>query len=165
MPDRSQDETPEETFRRLAGRLDLKAPDRSQWRAVCMGREREVVQRFLMDMAAGARAGSRADRLALYQAAHAVLPLHGGELRELAALLTERRPVPLEWCDALIEALAEQPPGGSPLAASVLAALQESCEQAAASPAARRRVAWIVRSLRTLRYRPAWAAALLPETE
>jgi hypothetical protein len=135
-------------FRRLIERIDLQRIDRTQWRAVCRGAERLAMQAFLLQLASAARAGTEADRLALLKAAHAVLPLHGTALNELAELLI-REPTPaIDYADALVEALAQQPTGGSPLVIGILAALRRCCA-CGAFPA---RIEWIESHVAALGY-------------
>jgi hypothetical protein len=151
-----------EACRALLETLDLRGIERREWRAVCRGLEREPMQRFLLELAGLARSATRADRLALYQAAHAVLPLRGPALRELAELLLAARPVPIVWGDALVEALAEEGGHGTALAGELLDGLREMIQRPLPPEEARRAQSYL-RHIAALGYYPDWLRPWLDE--
>lgn len=141
---------------------DVVALDRTDWRRLCLGSNRVATQQRLLTLVESGAATTRTEHLVLYQAAYAVLPLHGDSLNALARLLVESSPVPLEWADVLVEALA-QTPRGTPLATTVLAALRQTLTrtvQLPSSPAERRRAYTVANQLAGLGYRTAWATEL-----
>jgi len=128
-------------LRALAAQLDYHAPSRRDWALAWRGRERPSVQAFLLECARAAlREATTGDALVIYKAAYAVQPLRGAPLIELAMLLAERAPVPLEWCDALVAALEETE---TPDRQRILGALTD----AAAHGGGCNRTAWIRRCL------------------
>lgn len=143
-------------------KTDVAALSRADWRRLGLGERRLPTQQKLLALAESDSLISNSDRLALYQAAHAILPLHGDPLDALARLLINADPVPLEWADVLTETLA-QVPLGAPIATSVLAALRQTLAhvvQLPASPVDRRRAYTLAAQLPSLGYRTAWAADL-----
>jgi hypothetical protein len=115
---------------------------RREWQTAWSGHERDEAQVVLLECARAARREATvADALALYKAAHAVLPLRGAPLIELALLLVEHVPVPLEWCDVLMSAKA----GGDALLAATLREALEGALRAA--PEDDLRAAWARRWL------------------
>src|SRR5579859_3380005 len=131
-------ESVEERFRRLAAELDFRQPSRAEWRAIGYGTDRSALQTFLLQLAEGARIGAQADPLALYKAAHAVLPLQGAERSELARLLLNFPPVALAWCDVLIETLAEEARPESLSTSALLEGLRAAVESAGREAAEQR---------------------------
>lgn len=135
--------TSREEFMQLIGAVNIGRMSRSQWRAVCHGSERQRVQQYLLEMAA-VNAGEEKDRLALYQGAHAVLPLRGDELLELARLLVQTKRCTLEWADVLVDALfLLKPTGTSRLFSRIQEALDSIVASKTVAPADRRRHDWV----------------------
>jgi len=142
---------------------DVAALSRGDWRRLSFGLNRVVTQEALLGLAEGEKPATQSERLSLYQAAYAVLPLHGDSLDALARLLVESGLTPLEWADVLVESLAQTPQGESH-AATVLAALRQTLARTAQGPSSslERRRAYILASQITgLGYRTAWAADLM----
>ena len=129
--------TSEEAYRRFAENVDFLSPQRSDWRNAALGDRRAPLQRFLLEMAEAARISTSAAQLALYKAAHAVLPLHGHALAELAERLLAEGDVPLEWCDVLVLALIEEV---TSVKIPYLNALRSACEKAEDAPLVNLRV-------------------------
>jgi hypothetical protein len=148
----------QQCFQRFASRVDIAAVSRTQWRGICRATERAQWQSLLLLLAEAAEAGSQADRLGLYKAAYAVLPLHGQPLAAFVALLLkewEHQSPDSEWADALLTALAE-PHTDPRLMPAMLEALgslyqhwQERTEDA-------RRARWLAYHVQRLGYHPAW---------
>lgn len=144
-------------FLELASRFDLQSIPRTEWRSLCRGPRRAAYQRILLALAEAARAGTIADQLTFYKAAHATLPLHGPELATLARLLLGFRPVPIEWCDVLIDILAEERNQPTALTGEVLLAIEEATMLTSGQPHGyRRRTEFIFRQVANLGYLPKW---------
>lgn len=151
-------------FPLLVETFDFHRPSRIEWRGSFCGEQRPSAQQFLLQLAREARQGTQADQLALYKAAHAILPLHGLDLTTLTRLLLDARPVPLEWADVLVSALSESPPGGLPWTAFTLDALRElmereTTEQASALRGERLRMRSLLYQVLALGLQPAWLKA------
>ena len=156
-------ETVEERFRRLTANLDFRQPSRAEWRAIGYGTDRRALQTLLLQLAEGARIGTQADYLALLKAAHAVLPLRGTERSELARLLLNYPPIALEWCDILIETLADDARPELLSAAALLEGLQLSVESAGNEAAEQRRLRTLLHQIFLLGYHPNWLLQRLSE--
>ena len=146
-------------FALLTETFDFHLPTRAQWRASFQAAERAPAQHFLLQLAGEAQQGTKADQLALYKAAHAVLPLHGPHLSVLTRLLVRARPVPLEWADVLLGALNESPAHGTPLTAEILEALREIADVSPAFIHERIRLRNILNQLLALGFQPGWLKA------
>lgn len=143
----------EYSFKCMIENLDFHRPSRSEWKAMCYGQERAPMQEWLLQIAEAAHAGSRSDRLVLYKAAHAVLPLHGSDLLELARLFIESdNSVSLEWCDVLVDALSENKHMNR-LSGDILEALHISIREADSRDP---RIRVILRQVQSLGFNPQW---------
>jgi len=147
---------------------DVVTLNRADWRRLSLGMERVATQQCFLVLAESDNLPTHTERLSLYQAAHAVLPLHGDSLDALARLLIEAGALQLEWADVLIESLA-QTPHGTPHAAAALSSLRQVLSRTVQGPsnsAERRRAYTLATQMASMGYRTAWladlAAALAP---
>jgi len=141
---------------------DVVALNRADWRRLSLGMERVPTQRCFLALAESDNLPTHTERLSLYQAAHAVLPLHGESLDALARLLIESGALQLEWADVLIESLA-QTPHGTPHAAAALSSLRQVLSRTVQGPAKsaeRRRAYTLATQMAGMGYRTAWVADL-----
>lgn len=145
---------PTELFKKMNALFDFSGLSRAEWRGICSGDERFAMQRFLLALADGARVGTTNDRLALYKAAYAVLPLVEGELKDFARLLLTQHPVPMEWCDVLIHVLSDS--NAREMSGSVLQALQEALAMTPRTTLEKRKMDLIKSQILSLGYRPQW---------
>lgn len=146
---------------------DVAALNRADWRRLSLGERRVSTQKKLLALAESEKPTTQADRLAMYQAAYAILPLHGDSLNALARLLIESGFVELEWADVLIESLAQTPPG-TPHAEATLSALRKTLSSVVTLlvhgptySAQRRRAYTFASQMADLGYRTAWGENLL----
>ena len=154
----------QQCYQRFAAQVDVTNVSRAQWRAVCRSSERAQWQDLLLQLAEGAETASKAERLGLYKAAHAVLPLHGQPLAALAELLLaawEHLAPDLEWADVLVTTLAERR-ADARLTPALLEALGRLHSCAANSGPEARKAGWIAYYVQRCGYNPPWLVALSP---
>jgi hypothetical protein len=155
-----KDKVWEQRVTQLLRRVDVARTTRAQWRTVCTATERPSMQDLVIRLAEAAEAYSHAQRLALYKAAHAILPLHGRALIAFAGLLVEEQPPQAEWADALLAILIEAPTLQPQLIPSTLTALHSIWRESTGDDVKGRRARWIAYHIQQLGYRPDW----LPNT-
>lgn len=158
-PEEARQAACQEAFRLFIACVDVASVTRAQWRACCRGEERPAMQQHLLLLAEGAETASLTDRLGLYKAAHATLPLHGRPLREFVGLLMQEQPCSWEWCDALLFALAECGTHDSALRHRLLNALKPLMAQETDRKADLLRHRWVAGHLRLLNLYPDWLPA------
>ena len=154
-------------FRKLIeANFDFHAITRSGWREICSGDQRPQMQQFLLHLADAARMGNKADRRILYKAAHAVLPLENELLVDLCKQLLAEHPVPLQWCDVLVDVLAEPNSVGSAIVSEILISLRETIQLVdPESEADERYLRVICRQVEATGYRPDWLLQYLEQDE
>ena len=147
----------------LIGSFDFHKPSRAQWRGCFAGKDRIPAQRLLLNLANEARQGTQADQLALYKAAHAILPLHGTDLIALTRLLLAQRPVPLEWGEVLVSALAEAPTSSNSQSAIALDAMKEMAAGVYIRHSEQMRLRSLLNQIQATGLRPGWLKAWMQE--
>lgn len=158
---------PENVATHLLGRLmqanfDFHTVTRPEWRASCTGSQRAEMQAFLLNLAEAARVGIKADRRALCKAAYAVLPLENELLMDLCKQLLNEHPVSLEWCDVLVDVLAEPTSIGTSVVAEILDALKETMQNLDPTSVINvRNMRMICRQVKAAGYQPDWLAPYL----
>lgn len=92
---------------RIAALSELSTIPRADWTSAWARHERLAARDALIDLARVARTSTTLhEALVLYKAAHAVLPLTGPTLIELASLLLDQGEISDEWLDVLVRALS-----------------------------------------------------------
>jgi hypothetical protein len=155
--------TTKESYELLVDTFDFHLPQRKHWRACFRGEERASAQRLLLHIARSARQGAHVDQLAIYRAAHAVLPLEGADLVALTRLLIEVRPVSLEWADVLVSALREAPAGGASWMPPAIDALREIASIPPASTSERIKLRSLLNQMQDFGLQPSWLKAASSE--
>jgi hypothetical protein len=153
-----------EAYLRLVGTHLINSYSRSEWRSCFRGeREREHFQQLVVGLAEAAKGGGRSDRFALLLGAHAILPLHGAPLRDLATLLVDHDMTDEDMADEerdriLLDTLAEGRDDES-LTRDCQDRLGQICRTL---PAGSPRALWIGRHVAWLGLSPPWLTAFLP---
>ncbi len=132
----------QEALELLGSIVDFHGLDRAQWQAVATGPERSTIQQQLVWIGRSVEIAS-ADRAAMLRGAHALLPLHGHDLLELASLLLSQDYTPLVWLDVVVLALEESDTGWA-LRGAAIATVRTALGQA---PPGDARARWAVRRM------------------
>lgn len=116
-------------FADFAENINFRQLTRAEWRSLCVGDERIILQQSLCALARLARdTATVADARQLFLAAFAVYPLQGQPLIELVELLLMSRPIAIEWTDVLIAAFDEKQSLPLPIPTQLLEAAREIME-------------------------------------
>jgi hypothetical protein len=154
----------ETIFSRLIDHIDLRNINRSAWQNAVTGQERFVLQSALLELAQESFEGTELDLLGIYKAAHAVLPLQGDSLIQLAFMLAEHPNEIRDWLDVFVEALAQPELRNSALPGRVLEILYDYLNTPQNGASEDPKFISTCRNLYFLGYQAGWMVDLLRKT-